>query len=229
QFEDDSSEVCKSTSTTPPVVVVKKGSTTAIYRFNLDCSDEVTVECLEAGDAVDVNTFMGFLTREVAVPEATQCRTKHGVNPLAATIEIDVHGTEGMRYLTWPKDYTTEEPEAEIPAPSTLTTPRRGQGFESSARVNYGGFRNSGGDRTATRASPSSAAPTSPIASKTTAQIPSQNRQRNLSRPRTTFKTSIRTPGFPHRDRGYHFKTSITHGAVDGREREADRSNDRVS
>ncbi|KAF4700100.1 hypothetical protein FOZ62_011001, partial [Perkinsus olseni] len=183
---------------------------------------------LEAGDAVDVNTFMGFLTREVAVPEATQCRTKHGVNPLAATIEIDVHGTEGMRYLTWPKDYTTEEPEAEIPAPSTLTTPRRGQGFESSARVNYGGFRNSGGDRTATRASPSSAAPTSPIASKTTAQIPSQNRQRNLSRPRTTFKTSIRTPGFPHRDRGYHFKTSITHGAVDGREREADRSNDRV-
>ncbi|KAF4741983.1 hypothetical protein FOZ62_013788, partial [Perkinsus olseni] len=181
-----------------------------------------------AGDAVDVNTFMGFLTREVAVPEVTQCRTKNGANPLAATIEIDADGRERMRYLAWPKGYTAEESEAEIPAPSTPTNPRRGPGFESSARVNYGGFRNAGGDRTATHAPPTSAVPTSPIATETTAQIPNQNRQRNLSRPRTTFKTSIRTPGFPHRDRDYHFKTSITHGAVDGQEREADRSIDRV-
>lgn len=63
---DDTPVVCKSTSTTPPVVIVKKGTTTAIYRFSLECAaGEVTVSCTEAGDAVDLNTFMGFPTREV--------------------------------------------------------------------------------------------------------------------------------------------------------------------
>lgn len=37
------------------------------------------------------------------------------MNPLSATIEIAADGSEGLRYLTWPKEYIVEhEPKPEV-------------------------------------------------------------------------------------------------------------------
>ncbi|KAF4673721.1 hypothetical protein FOL47_010202, partial [Perkinsus chesapeaki] len=224
QFGDGTSEVCKSTADTPPVLVVNKGATTAIYRFVLDCFKEATVDCMEPGDAVDVNTFMGFPTREIAVPEVTKCKNRNGMSPLTATIEIEIDGTEGLRYLTWPSDYTTEEPEIEVPTSSP--SPRR-PGFVSSERANYGGFRNSG-DRDSstataaprpTRPVPTASSPTVPVPTSPVPTANGQSGRRHVGWPgfRTTIKTSIRAPGYPHPSGGGYYpnvnvRTSVSHG-----------------